>query len=198
MRLAALTLTKIECDIVEPFVRHTAQFVDHIIMVDNASLDSTRALLDALAAEQLPLTTWTDEAVTAQAHRRSELVRKALVEFEIDYLLLIDPDELLIAPSRRTLETALEALPAGAHALVPWRTYVPTRMDDPNEINPIARIRYRLRSEIAPFFKVFVNRAFLEAPEATVTPGNHGIDDPAGTSTLSRAFRYRARTFSGA
>jgi hypothetical protein len=182
MRLAALTLTKIECDIVEVFVRHTAQFVDRIIMVDNASLDNTRALLEALAAEQLPLTIWIGEAVTAKANRRSELVRRAFEEFEIDYLLLLDPDELLVAPSRTTLETALEALPAGAHALVPWRTYVPTRMDDLDEINPIARIRYRLAAEIAPFFKVLVNRAFLETPEATITPGNHGIDDPAGTS----------------
>ena len=181
MRLAALSYTKIDCDIVEAFVRHTAQFVDRVIVVDNASFDNTRGLLDTLAAEQLPLTIWTGEVVAAQPHRRSELVRRALAEFESDYLLLLDADELLIAPSRRALETSLEALPAGAHALVPWRTYVPTSVDDANELNPVARIRYRLAAETF-FGKVIVNRSFLEAINATIAPGNHGIDDPAGTS----------------
>src|SRR5437660_648085 len=118
MRLGALTYTKIDCDIVEAFVRHTAQFVDHIIVVDNASLDNARFLLENLAREHLPLTIWSGDVVTAQPHRRTEFVRRALAQFKIDYLLLLDVDELLVARSRKNFESALEALPLGAHALV--------------------------------------------------------------------------------
>lgn len=183
MRLAALTTTKIEGDIIEAFVRYTLRFVDHLIVVDNGSLDGTPALLSALAAEGLPLTIWEGEQVTASTQRRTELVREAFAALDTDYLLLIDTDEFLYARSRTALESALRGLPNGAHALVPILTYVPTRADDPGEQNPIARIRHRLATERVPVSKLFINKSFRAASQASVIPGNHAIADPAGSST---------------
>jgi hypothetical protein len=183
VKLVALTATKIEGDIVEAFVRHTLAFVDRIVVVDNASLDDTRALIDALIDEGLPITVWDGEALTASPHRRTENARRALAEFGCDYLLLLDVDEFVVAPSRVALEREFAALPDGANALIAMRTYVPTADDDPDEVNPIARIRHRLAVEATPFFKVVIARSFLDHREAIVIPGNHAVVDSAGGST---------------
>jgi hypothetical protein len=182
VRLAAIASAKVEGDIIEAFVRHTLAFVDVLAIVDNASLDDTRAILERLVAEGLSLTIWEGEAVTGDRAHRTRNARRALAEFGCDYLLLLDVDEFVVAPSRAALEAELAGLPAGTHALVAERTYVMTPDDDPSESNPIARIRHRLVREQLPLEKVFVSKSFLGEPDALVVPGNHAVSDPNGAS----------------
>jgi hypothetical protein len=182
MRLVALTATKVEGDIVEAFVRHTLRFVTRVVVIDHACVDDTRSILNALVAEGLPITIWEGEAVTPSPNRRTENVRRALAEFDCDFLFLLDVDEFIVAPSRASLAEALAKMPPGAHGLMPMRTYVPTPQDDCGP-NPIVRIRHRLCVEPRTIYKVVVNRAFADHRYATVIPGNHAIDDPTAEGT---------------
>jgi len=178
MRLASLTRVKNDGDIIEEFVRYTARFVDALVVVDNASLDSTRDVLSALHAEGLPLTILEDGFIEGYDWIMTDLVRKVLAQTDADYLLVLDADEFVRSPSRAALEHALSELAPGSHACVPWVTYVPTPDDDALEQRQLVRIRHRLRDEAPAFYKVFVSRSFLACPDATLRVGNHGVDDP--------------------
>jgi hypothetical protein len=41
MRLAAVTMVRSECDIIEAFVRHNAAFFDRLYILDHRSTDTT-------------------------------------------------------------------------------------------------------------------------------------------------------------
>ena len=166
MNLTALALVKIDGDIIEEFVRHTLRFVDRLIVADNVSLDATGEILQALQAEGLPLKVWRLEMIAERAGITTELARRAFAETPCDYLLILDADEFVKTPSRAALEASLSSLPVGAHALVPWETYVPTRDDDPEERRVLARIRYRRRFESRPYSKVVRIAIVCRAPPA--------------------------------
>jgi hypothetical protein len=176
VRLTALTSTKIEGDIVEEFVRHTLRFVDQVIVVDNGSLDAANDVLSELQTEGLPVYVWPGWAVPSSADPWTPNARRAFATFETDYLLMLDVDEFLRAPSRGALEAALAGL-YGAHGLVAWTTYLPTPDDDAAEPRVLARIQHRLRHEPRPFYKVFVHRSFAEHAGALIAAGNHGVFD---------------------
>lgn len=186
MKLVALTVVKIDGDIIEEFVRHTLKFADHMIVVDNASLDRTKEILRALKAEGLRLTVWDAEVIAATPGMTALLARKAFSETGADYLLLLDADEFIKADSRDALEQALAALPEGTHAAVPWVTYVPTRQDDAGQRRILLRLCWRRISEARPFSKLFLSRSFMDRPDATLIYGNHIIKDsePSVVSTL--------------
>jgi hypothetical protein len=185
VKLTALTLVKIDGDVIEEFVRHTLKFVDHLIVVDNASLDLTPVILTALVAEGLPVTIWHDEIVAENPNITTELARKAFAESSTDYLLILDADEFIKVSSRRELESALSALPAGAHASFAWTTYVPTKSDDPREPRTLARLQHRRVFESNPYTKLVISSSFRDQPHATIIYGNHDVEDPAGTAIVT-------------
>lgn len=179
MDLTAVTLVKIDGDIIEEFVRHTLRFVDRVIVADNASLDTTRDILTQLQNEGLPLAVWPLEMIAERTEIATELARRAFAETPSDYILMLDADEFLKAPSRLELEAALTALPAGASALASWTTYVPTPADDLAQPRVLERIRHRRRTEAVPYSKLILPRAFAERPELTVAAGNHFVEGGA-------------------
>ena len=181
MRLVSLTRVKIDGDIIEEFVRYTARFVDHLYVVDNASLDGTRATLDALAAEGLPLTILRDEVVELDYERLMTMyARQIFAEQKPDFILVLDADEFVIADDRPAFESALRVIPEGAHASIPWMTYVPTVDDDVTESRVLVRMRHRLATEQRQYFKTIVSRSFANHPQWWITAGAHAI----GTSDV--------------
>ena len=180
MRLAALTRTRIDGDVIEEFVRHTLQFIDDLFVVDNSSPDASLETLTLLRGEGLPLTIWSDDYFEMRPWIMTNLVRRVLAETAADYVLLLDADEFIKMPSRSDLENALVTLPPNSHGLMPWVNYVPTAQDDTAERLVLGRIRYRRRAEAFQYFKVVVSRSFASRPTATVAQGKHSIEDPEG------------------
>jgi hypothetical protein len=174
VRLASLTAIKIEGDVVEEFLRHTLQFVDHAIVVDYGSLDAGPEIVAQLIAEGLPVTWWDGSVSWLDETQRLEFVRRAFAAFEPEYLFLVDADEFLRAPSRRALEESLSLL-RGLHAALPWLTYVPVPGDPAEEPRVLGRVRHRLAREMRPYFKVAVHESFMDHPSATIGRGNHSV-----------------------
>ncbi len=55
-KVAAITMIKDECDIIELFVRINSRSVDHIFVIDHDSKDGTQEILLRLKAQGFPLT----------------------------------------------------------------------------------------------------------------------------------------------
>jgi len=180
LRLTALTWTRIDGDVIEEFVRHTARFVDRHYIVDLDSPDGTAAILQALVDEGLPITVWGPPghaAVEAEFDRIEAQTRTIFERDDCDYVLLLDADEFIVADDRASLENALRALPEGAHAMVRWFDYLPLPGDDPSESRILARIRHRQRAGDKCTYKTFVHKTFKDQYQARLATGNHQVED---------------------
>lgn len=93
-RIISFTLAKDEEDIIEAFVRHTVQHVDHMYVFDNLSSDGTSSILERLRSEGLPLTVTRDEdPAHAQARKTTAFFQRIIGEDSFDVLVLLDADE---------------------------------------------------------------------------------------------------------
>ncbi len=182
-RILVVTMVRNECDIIEAFVRHHAAIADRIWVLLHASSDTTAAILERLAGEGLPVTVERDDApALAKEARFNALIDRALVADPAEYILPLDADEFVLPADRGALLRELAALPAGGALMVPWRTYLPHRDDDPGEPNPLRRLSHRRRSEPKPIAKAFVPRASFRRPEIALVDGQHALSHRDGAA----------------
>jgi hypothetical protein len=175
MRLVAVSIVKNEADIIEAFVRHTQAWVDHHLVFDHDSTDGTREILQALRAEGLPLTLYTDDAIgKLQQFRSNHLSRLAARELAADWIIPLDADELLAGPDRTALEHALTAAAPGMSRSLPLLNYVATATDAAEEANPAVRLQY---CETGPLHtrKVMVPRALALDESVAAGMGSHAL-----------------------
>lgn len=182
MTVVAVALARDEADVVEGWVRHHADEVDHVIVADNLSSDGTRAILDALVAEGLPLTVVNDpDPAYFQSRKTSALAEKAAGMFGPDNLWIcpIDLDELWYSRAGR-LREVLPPLPWNV-VKVPIFNHICTALDLPGE-DPFATMVWRQRDPQRPLGKV----AFRYQEGVVVHQGNHGVDlsDPGPLGPL--------------
>src|SRR5438477_425867 len=98
MRLVAIATAKNEGDIIEAFVRHTLALVSHLVILDDASTDGTRAILEALRQEGLALDIVEDHATGhPQGERMTRLMRDhAIRRHGAEWVLPLDADEFVV------------------------------------------------------------------------------------------------------
>jgi len=174
MKLYGATMLRNEADIVEPFVRHNLTLLDGLIAVDHGSQDGTGEILAALAAEGLPLEIEHDKSVGYfQSEIMTRTSRRIFAERNADYVFALDADEFIKMPSRPVLEGVLASIPPGLHAAMDWQTYVPEFDGAPPPRNPMVLAKRRLAQERHGLYKVIVNRALSENPDAVIAMGNH-------------------------
>ena len=175
MNLWAVTMVRNEDDVIEAFVRHNLAFVDGLLVLDHRSSDATPQVLARLKDEGLPLWCVHDaDAAFYQGDRISRLARECFQSGEADFVMALDADEFIRAPSRARIEEALAGVPPGHYAAHEWRSYVPLSFDA--GFGPQS-LRMRLRVEPAVRSKVIIPRSFLDRPECSVSEGSHWIVD---------------------
>ena len=173
-----------EADIVEAFVRENLRLFDRLLILEHNTIDGTRDILDQLVAEGLPITVeHSQETRFLQRVFTMRLLRRAIDEFSADWVMPIDSDEFLLAPSRAEFDRTLAAA-GSSHLRVGWTNYVPLPSDDSTESHPLRRIchcyDYPLPSvEENPWvWKIIINVAFLGdyyLDRYEVCQGNHFI-----------------------
>ncbi len=174
-RLGVLMRVKNECDVIEAFVRHHVALVDHVVVVDNASQDGTRTILDLLVQEGLPLTVVDDPTLEyRQSEIMSYLARALFRTHGFDRLFLLDADEFLIAAGRPEIDAALKPFRTDETVRLAWVTYVPDAKG-PKRSSLLRCIVRRRASEITPEYKVALAPSFAESPSQGVAQGNHSI-----------------------
>jgi hypothetical protein len=179
MRLIGVTMVRNEADVIEAFVRHNLGVLDALVIVDHGSVDGTSEVLAKLQAEGLPLQVRPEpDPAYRQSATMTLLAREALAQAGADFVFALDADEFLKLESRASLERALAEVPADAHAVMHWLTYVPDAFDsDPGAFGP-GHLWWRLKTERHGLFKVVVGRGLLERPGDAVVMGNHAVQNP--------------------
>ena len=131
MRLVAATRILNEQDIVEAFVRHTAAFVDHHVLLDNGSIDGTLDILGKLRGEGLQVSLYGTASLSFnEVESGTFLFRTAVTAHGADWVLMLDTDEFIdgrhIGASLRDylawVSSSLEAQSWSAIALAPRLT----------------------------------------------------------------------------
>lgn len=174
----ALSMVKNEADIIEASVRHNLAFVDLMVVIDNASTDGTREILEALRAEGLPLVLLDDPVFGHfQGEKVTQAYRMTAPVFTPDLVYLLDADEFLRAPSREALQDALAALPPGSAALLPWTTHVPDDGVPAADFlaDPLRHARRRRREEEPVYYKAVIRRDPADDRRLVIEQGNHAV-----------------------
>lgn len=175
-RIVAITRVMDEEDIIEPFVRHHAAFVDAHILLDNGSTDRTLEILRGLAGEGLRLEVLScPSPIFNEAAFNAVLLGGAVMTHAPDWVLTLDADEFVDARGAGgDLRGLLAAQPADIAALrVPLIGYRSPVEGTRDALNPVERI---VRREAAPneTGKLFL-RGRLAARNVSLTPGNHAV-----------------------
>jgi GT2 family glycosyltransferase len=179
--LIGIALVKNECDIIEAFVRYNLRILDGLLILDHESSDNTRAILERLQDEGLPLAVLSgDEAPLRQAQRTNLLLDRVRATRTPELVVPLDADEFIRVGDRAAFFAALGACPAGMAPLLGWMTYLPMAGDDPAELDPLRRIRHRRVAEPVPYWKAVMRRPALDDERFRFSEGNHRIFDPAG------------------
>jgi hypothetical protein len=158
MKLVAVSVVRNESDIVEAFVRHTAAWVDHHLIIDCDSTDGTRQILATLLREGMRITLFTGNEENIGTQLGIDHLRQiAFATHGANWVLTLGADEFLAGSARAALEQQLASVPADHAVSVAARSYVPTPTDDAGIRNPVLRIQHRQHGELASV-RVFVPR----------------------------------------
>jgi hypothetical protein len=182
MKLTAISMVRNEADVIEAFVRHHAEVVDELIVVDHCSIDGTPELLHALAGEGLPLSIRRE---TSLVHRQNlvltGLMHEAATSGRADWVVPLDADEFLVAPAG-DVRAVLQELPRDRASRVELRLYVPSPDDPADESNVLRRIRHRslergsrTDGSIIWMSKVVVPAVLARDGRYALAPGDHGL-----------------------
>lgn len=182
--LIGVSVVKNEADIIEANIRHNLGFLDRIVVFDHDSCDATRRILDALAAEGLPITLLArrsdrHEFGFWQGEFMSALAKLAFEQHGADYVFPVDADEFIDAPSREAIETALDACPNEV-VNIEWRTYVPG-LDDALGAHPLESLRWRIETAAPSLPKIVVSRRVMSR-DWLIGRGNHAFCNRAGNA----------------
>lgn len=169
--LLGLSVVKNEADIIETMVRHNLQYLDHMVMIDNGSIDGTIDILNALAAETGRVEVRIDgRAGHMQRRIINDFLRTHALDYEPVQVVLLDGDELICADIEMFRDTLLTC---SSPVSIGWTTFVPTAQDDLSIFNPALRIEHRRVREQPLFRKTTVPAPFIG--NSLVTSGSHAL-----------------------
>jgi hypothetical protein len=175
-KLVGIACVKTEVDIIEAFVRHTLAFVDHLVILDNGSVDGTVTVLRSLERQLgFRLVVVEDSAPTrTQAILMTFLMKKyAIGELGADWVVCLDADEFIAGIDPVGLRDLLSS-----HQGVltwTWKAYAPQESDPKGETNPVKRIQHCVVGEMSPWDKVLVHRSIAQRANTIVEMGSHWV-----------------------
>jgi glycosyltransferase involved in cell wall biosynthesis len=186
MATFGIAMVKDEADVIPGTLRHLADELDRLIVVDNGSTDGTRDILADLTHE-LPLIVVDDPDPAYYQSRKMSALAEAAAAQGATWIVPFDADELWLAEHR--LADVLAGCDADI-ATAELTDHYCTALDGP-ETDPFRSMVWR-RREPAPLPKV----AFRWQPGAVIHQGNHGVTLPAGGTEKPllqvRHFPYRS------
>jgi hypothetical protein len=181
-RIISLTMVKNEQDIIEPFIRHNARFMDCMIVIDNASVDETRRIaMDCARELGNVIVADNEEFGYTQAERMTRLLHGCQTAFFADYVVPLDADEFVGAADRGTLLATLERISPGGVGLMPWQTFVlsPAEASSPTS-DPPRSMRLRRIKEMPRFYKAVPRFDGNNRADLILEQGNHDITTISG------------------
>ncbi len=180
MNIRTICWARNECDILEAFVRHHAQFSD-VIVVLHRCRDNSAEILQSLKNEGVPVTYSTDERL---AHEQSDVLTNLMQHAfrdGADWVLPLDADEFLIGD----IQSALQNTGEDAQVLrAAWKGYVPVPENNQSEKNILRRITHRRAHEHPQWYKMLIPLAVSGKIERLCC-GNHQVLERTGREIVA-------------
>ena len=166
-------MVKNEQDIIEPMLRHNAALLDALIVLDNGSVDATRAIVVSVARE-LGNIIVTDSAKFGytQGERMTLLLHAAQSSYFADFVLFLDADEFIGSANRTALHSELCQIPCGGCGAISWCNFVLT---DDAVVDPPRGLTHRLSAESRSVSKVVLRLDGAFQPDLVVGRGSHVV-----------------------
>jgi hypothetical protein len=172
MRSVSISIVKNEADVIEAMVRHNLQYLDHMSIIDNGSVDGTLEILKELRDEGLPVDIRQNPE---PGHQQDRYINAFLQSEDCDrsaYIFALDADEFIscgLADYRTFLATTPRSF------LIRWKTYVPTEGSVSQEPNVLKRITHCRRREPSkgPVCKAVLSP--LDTGKVRYRKGNHQL-----------------------
>lgn len=174
-KIIAITMVKNEADIIESMVRYTLKYADCLLVKEHNSTDDTRKILELLREEGLPLEIYN---CNIEGHNQSdvmtELVYKAIQEFNADVVVPLDADEFLIS-EKGTVDDVrlfLENLDIRGNFDIPWINFCIAEEDIQQDKWLLAR---EVKKSNTPneLRKCIIGRKAVEVYKGFLGQGNH-------------------------
>src|ERR1700757_2292187 len=125
MRLVGIAVVRDEDDVLEAFVRHNIQFLEHLHIVAHRCRDGSERILDALCYEGLPISiVRRQDRALRKADWLNELAARSFAE-GADAVVALDADEFIKVEDRGGLHRWLDSIPEHLHPAWQWQSYVP-------------------------------------------------------------------------
>ena len=126
-KIVVVSITKVEDDILESFVRHSLTFADEILIANNAGTEETNVILQNLLQEGLPIIVKDFSTVGFEhAEIMNQLVYEAVRDLHADLILPLDVDEFLVnTESPESVRNVLQELDDAGIYHFRWRKYEP-------------------------------------------------------------------------
>lgn len=139
MTVCGISMAHNNADIIRATTEHMLTQVDHVVVLDNFSVDGAREIL-----EELPVTVIDDEERGYfQSRKMTWLANYARKHFDAEWVVPFDSDEIWYSPFG-TIKEVLEGLsPQWLVATADLYDHVTSTEDDPSELNPVKRIGWR-------------------------------------------------------
>lgn len=167
MTTFGITRSKNEADAIEGSLRRMLRHVEHIIIGDNSD-DGTRETIEKLVADGLPITLVDDWALNWQQREVMTDYAGMAAWMGADWVCPFDIDEIWFAPAGRIADVLADLPPEVMVVDATNTTHCCTSADDPNELDPFARMGWRDRQKL-PLSKV----ACRTRPDLRIGHGNH-------------------------
>ncbi|TNE95219.1 MAG: glycosyltransferase family 2 protein [Gammaproteobacteria bacterium] len=172
-KIAAVSMVKNECDIIEWFIKLNARFVDHFFIIDHLSSDDTRSIIERLRSEGYAITCLSLEQLAFdQSAVMTRQIREVAIANQFDYIIPLDADEFVDFTERSSFNDYLKSKISPVQlGVMEWLTFCPVADDFYNSDNPLYEIFFPREFEPAYFTKVILGNEF--AKQCVIATGNH-------------------------
>jgi glycosyltransferase involved in cell wall biosynthesis len=173
MKIAAVTMVKNECDIIELFIKINLRFFDAIYILDHGSTDATAKIIKLMKESSHNVYyTLLNDSIYNQSKITTAAVRQIAKLNLYDFIMPIDADEFIpennITPIKAFLQDNIIKLDIG---YFPWKTYCPLNRKYFETAAPLYNNFAARRTEENQFYKVLISNQFGKT--CTIAMGNH-------------------------
>jgi len=184
-KIFAITTVRNEGDIIESFCRYNLTYCDGLLLYERESSDNTRAIIEKLIAEGLPIILEYDPSIVYSENRDliDIMAQRVIDEFGADLVVPLDADEFLYHIDGINPRETLEGLREDVEYRALWRTYIYEKEPTvelgflPNNFTHYRNPTLELHT------KVLVGRPLINEKRASIAPGKHFLTYPNGGNT---------------
>lgn len=173
-KIAAVSMVRNECDIIELFLKINLRHLDFILVIDHNSDDGTTEILEYFCknTNKVSRAIFKDPAYS-QAFITTKYVNELARTNDFQYIMVLDADEFIQVdqPGQSLHDAISDRLSPTQIGLMPWRTYCPISSDYYQQDAPLYT-NFRMReNEPEQYYKIILGNEF--AKDCKVSMGNH-------------------------